>query len=518
MTIEGLRREPCFTVDLAGDRIETSGPAEFFRGHAIEVPDDRPDGIFASWSWDGARLTIRNDRYGAAPLFYAVEGTRLTVSPSLVRLVDAGVSTEFDAPALALFLRLGFFVGNDTPFRSIQTVPPNGAIAWEGGRVTAIGGYRFVAQQRISRDAAVDGFIELFRRAMRRRPPVDDEVIVPLSGGRDSRHILFELCESGRRPTGTVTIPRYPPRASEDERLAPIIAREVGVPHTLMEQTQSAFLPEMRKNWETHLCADEHAWYVAMIDRLAARAGTIYDGLGGALSVPSRFLSRDTLDMIAGGRFHDLAAKILGALSRSNEAFLHSVVRPKWRESLSLERAIDRLAQELTLHQHAADPVKSFNFWTRIRRELALTPYALMRDIKTVYSPYLDYELYDFLSSLPPEVMSPALTASDKSFHSDAVTRGYPRYAHIPFEEKNAPQRDRRSHDATLVADAGRHMLARAAESMELLNRAYVLPRMALGVASRRYGERAGWMPTVALYLFQLDALAHRRHAEVDAS
>src|SRR5207237_4817919 len=138
-------------------------------------------------------------------------------------------------------------------------------------------------------------------------PPVDEDVIVPLSGGRDSRHILMELCDSGRRPTRAVTIPRYPPRPTEDERLAPIIARELGVPHTLLPQTASSFLPEMRKNWETHLCADEHAWYVAMVDSLADRAGTIYDGLGGALSVPNRFLSRETMDMIEVGRFRDLA-------------------------------------------------------------------------------------------------------------------------------------------------------------------------------------------------------------------
>src|SRR5205085_2362083 len=163
---------------------------------------------------------------------------------------------------------------------------------------------------------------------------------------------------------------------------------------------------------------------------------------------------------------------------------------PAWRRKLSLEVAIDRLARELALHQHAADPVKSFNFWTRIRRELALTPYALMRNIRTVYSPYLDYELYDFLSSLPPEVMSPTLSASDKSFHSDAVLRGYPRHAHIPFEDRAAPKRDRRGHDATMVADTGRYLLSRANEKTELLNRAYVLPRMAGGVASRAYGER----------------------------
>ena len=69
-----------------------------------------------------------------------------------------------------------------------------------------------------------------------------------------------------------------------------------------------------------------------------------------------------------------------------------------------------------------------------------------------------------------------------------------------------------------LVADTGRYLLKHAVESTELLNRAFVLPRVALGVASRTFGERAGWMPNVALHLFQLDMLAQRRHAAVDAA
>jgi len=514
----GSRDEPCFTLTQRGSAVAASGPAHFFRGHRITATGGSPDGIFAEWSWDGRRLTVRGDRYGASPLFYAHDGDRLSVSPSLVRLVDAGAPTEFDEAALAVFLRLGFFLGDDTPFRSIRTVPPDGTLIWDEGVVSLSGGYRFVPPQRLSRDAAIDGFIDLFRQAMRRRPPVEDDVVVPLSGGRDSRHILFELCESGRAPRYTVTIPRYPPRASEDERIAPIIAREAGVPHILLAQSESRFLPELRKNLDTHLCADEHAWYVRMVDELAGKAGTMYDGLGGALSVPNRFLSREALALFEAGRLRELAARLLHSLSRSNERFLMQVIREPFRAALSFDRAVDHFAGELERHRAAADPIKSFNFWNRIRRELALVPYGMMRAVPTVYSPYLDHDLYDFLSSLAPEVMSPTLSASDKSFHSEAVLRGYPRFAHIPFEDKAAPTRDPRAADAQFGADAARYLLPRAGFSARLLNARYVMPRLAYGLARRRYREATTWLPAVALYLFQLDAVARRNHTALRAA
>jgi len=516
MTLARLRDEPCFRVTIDGSRVETSGPPRFHRGHTIAVGDGTLDGAFGEWSWNGRRLTIRTDRYGAAPLFYAQDGNTFLVSPSIVKLVEAGAPTDFDEPGLALFLRLGFFVGDDTPFRAIRAMPPNGTVVWDAGRVSVSGGYRTVAAQRVTRGAAIDGFVELFRRALARRPPTQGDAIVPLSAGRDSRHILIELCRTGRKPRHAVTLPHYPPRAAEDERLAPVMARELGVSHVLLPQTESSFVPEVRKNWETHLCADEHAWFIGLVDYLERHAGTVYDGLGGGLSVSNRFYGCDATRLMGEGRCRELAARLLQTLSRSGERFLQHIVQQPMRAALSFDRAVDRLADELARHRDAADPMKSFNFWNRIRRELALTPYALMRRIPMVYSPYLDYELFDFLMSLPPDVTTPTLSPGDKSFHSAAITRGYPAMAHVPFEDSRAPTRDCRRYNACLVGDAGGHLVRHGTSPTRLLNKAYVLPRLVCGIVNRAYREAIGWLPNVALYLFQVDALAERRHAEID--
>jgi hypothetical protein len=142
----------------------------------------------------------------------------------------------------------------------------------------------------------------------------------------------------------------------------------------------------------------------------------------------------------------------------------------------------------------------------------------MMRAVPTVYSPYLDHDVYDFLSSLPPQVMSPSLSASDKSFHSEAVLRGYPRFAHIPFEDKAAATRDPRTVDAQFGIDAARYLLPRVGFGGRLLNARYVMPRLAYGLARRRYREAATWLPALALYLFQLDAVARRHHAALRAA
>jgi hypothetical protein len=214
----------------------------------------------------------------------------------------------------------------------------------------------------------------------------------------------------------------------------------------------------------------------------------------------------------------ELAARLLRSLSRSDEAFLMRVVREPFRAALSFDRAVSRFAVELERHRAAPDPIKSFNFWTRIRRELALVPHGMMRRVPTVYTPYLDHDLYDFLSSLAPDVMSPTLSASDKSFHSLAVLRGYPRFAHIPFEDKAAPMRDARADAARFAADAAHYLLPRIGMRTQLLDRSYVLPRLLYGLARRRYRESATWLPALALYLFQLDTVATGNSAAVAAA
>jgi asparagine synthase (glutamine-hydrolysing) len=507
-SLTGASDEPYFRVRHTREGVVTSGSVAFRRGHFIPRSDGRPaDGIFAEWQWDGDRLAARTDRYGVGPLFYARTEDGVTLSPSLLTLLEQGIPADFDTAALAVFLRLGFFIGEDTPFASIRILPPDGRLEWQGGRCSVTGGLPVTPAQPVNRAQALAGFASLFRQAMSRRLPADDRAVLPLSGGRDSRHILFELCALGRPPRCAVTIPRYPPRPHEDERLAPIVAAAAGVPHVLLDQDDRRFPAEVEKNWGTHLCADEHAWYMTMLRSLRS-ASAVYDGLGGALSVPNRFLSRQTLDLFERGRNEDLARQLLDGFALFDERFLAGAVSPAYRQEVSRDRAVERLATELGRHAAAPDPVKSFNFWNRIRRELSLVPYALMREVPAVYTPYLDHDVYDFLMGLPPWIMTPNLESADKSFHSDAINLAFPEHAAIPFEDKAAPAVDSGAHDSRFGMDVAQYVMRNAGVPRRMLNGAYVFPRLMRGMLSPAYRRSHRWLPALTLYLFQLDAAA----------
>jgi hypothetical protein len=505
-----------FCVRLRDGVPDAHGDAHFFRGHEISRgPGAAPDGSFATWTWNGQRLIARTDRYGVNPLFYWHHGDRLGISPSPLVLLQQGAPAALDQEALSAFLRLGFFLGDDTPFAAVKAVPPNCVLEWENGTLTMTGARPRTVRQSVNRDQALDGFITLFRESIRRRPPSADGTFATLSSGRDSRHILFELCALGHRPH-CVTTSRYPPRPAEDERIAPLVAAAAGVPHTRIPQRGSRFASEIAKNWATHLCADEHAWFVHMIGTLGSRPAVLYDGLGGALSVPSRFLTRETFALVEEGRTRELADRLVTAYSVHSEAYLARLLRTD-AAARSRELAVNRIAAELDRHMDAPDPIKSFNFWNRIRRELALSPYGLMKHVPTVYTPYLDHDLYDFLMGVPATVVSPELIPSDKTFHTDAIHRAFPEYAHLPYENKSAPRLDPAAHDQQFAREAGWFIVRNTPHKTQLMNRAYVLPRAAYASVRSAFGRVRPWFAGISLYLTQLEmVLDDRFPASID--
>jgi asparagine synthetase B (glutamine-hydrolysing) len=349
--------------------------------------------------------------------------------------------------------------------------------------------------QAISRVAAVDGYASLFRAAIQRRLPQGDEFVVPISGGRDSRHILFELLEAGQQPKFCITARHFPPRPNPDLDVAKNLCTALNLRHVVVDLPASRVRAELRKNVETHFCSEEHAWAVAMADRLKGETRVLYDGIAGDILSAGLYQSEEKLQLYYGdtGR---LARSLLE--SRTDEIVLQRLFTPDFYSRVGPGLAVERLTTELKKHADSPNPVRSFYFWNRTRRTVALLPFGVLNDFQ-VHTPYLDHDLYDFLTSLPPEIVL------DHQFHTETIQMAYPQHRAISFEKKQAGSVQDRSYFRRLCRELAGEMLRHGKSG--LVRNSLVLPRVAAGAVDGNSGW-AWWGATRTLYLLQLEELA----------
>ena len=129
---------------------------------------DTHDGVWVDWAWERDCFELRNDRHGFFPMFYREDKAGFGVSNQIVNLLDSASSTELDDAAMAVFLRLGFFLGNDTPFKRIRALPPGSRLSWAGNglRCEPVAVQSDLKPHSITRSAAIREYGELFQSAV----------------------------------------------------------------------------------------------------------------------------------------------------------------------------------------------------------------------------------------------------------------------------------------------------------------------------------------------------------------
>jgi hypothetical protein len=193
-------------------------------------------------------------------------------------------------------------------------------------------------------------------------------------------------------------------------------------------------------------------------------------------------------------------------LQNRNEETLRALLTPPIYARFSRELAVSHLKSEIEKHLRSSNPIGSFFFWNRTRREIALVPYGLLGSLPKVFSPYLDHDLFDFLVSLPMAMLA------DHTFHSDTILRAYPQYSHIPYESRAAPEQDQgelKEHfllNAQFGRDFAKYVLF--TKPSGLLRNGFLFPRSLAGLVNRKISASAAWYAPIALYLHQLDSLS----------
>ena len=461
------------------------------------------EGIFVTWKWDGKKLVVQNERYGIYPLYYSNHEGELRISPFIDKILDGNIPKKINFTALSVILRLGHCVGDDTPFEHIRVLPPNSTLIWENGQMsiehrkdeTAFGTTQF-----LSFDQAVDTYIELFDRAIKRRLPEGTDFTVPLSGGRDSRHILLSLAKQGHAPTFCPTLQYRPPATDEDMRIAGIITGELGIEHRQIARPVSWFSAVREDVHLTNYCGGGHSWSLPLASYLqASNVDTIYDGLAGSVLSGGFMLDDSRLDLVNKGRFGELARQLV--YGSKKEGYNNTVLSRNLLRKASRETAAIRVAEELEKHAETANPLLSFIFWNRTRRMVGMIPYAIMSGVPTVHCPYLDHDLFDFLTSVEPSMFL------DNRLHDEAIRRGYPNHAGIPFEDKTkraSMNADAHQYYRSSIKELAQYLIQRHTLRSNFVRQGYLVPRILFDLLSTRKNMLPWYMMTT-VYLLELE-------------
>lgn len=234
----------------------------------------------------------------------------------------------------------------------------------------------------------------------------------------------------------------------------------------------------------------------------------MYEGTTGDAVSAGSYLNEEYVALFEQGRIEELSEKMVERwLSwRSSEGALTRILTVEASSRFSRELAVDRVAQELARHTASANPISSFIFYSKGRRVAALQPFSIARQFGiTAVTPYMDHDLLDFLTSLPPEMYM------DKTFHTETIRRMHPEFNDIPYAgDKKTPLIESNWHYRRFFLEAGTYLTVNGRG--RLVKKGSTVRRL-LALAALKEGnlrKRMSWIaPFTVLYLPNWKNSAH---------
>lgn len=418
---------------VLADLSPSEAALDVYKKHGYETPQ-KLNGDFNIAVYDPREsgLFIFNDRFGFRRLYVYEDEAIFIFSPEIKAFRCYTVlDTALDEQGVADYFNYSYHLGDRTMLSRVKLLPPAGGIAINKNRCKKWTYWksRYTCERGLNDlGEAVDTGYNLFRQSMSRRMGKKKSLIIPLTGGLDSRLILAVAKELGPRIT-TATIGRS---GCSDYQIAHQVCEALGIKdHRLVKVCPDWF--HQYGHDVVHLL--EAGYGVLGPVRLMGfqkQIGLNYDGLmngifGGHLSFGSPYFRRRHLpaipteqrvDSIVRGLHGYRFERILGAAVTDNLRnlaleYLKRSVETEWKrtETISDEPALRQDA--LFLHN-------------RIRR--GMNSLDLNRFFYNTALPFSSYELFNFYLSLRPELML------DHYLYHEIYKKKLPDLARIPWQ------------------------------------------------------------------------------------
>jgi len=217
------------------------------RGDEFERLLQGLDGNFALVCHAPEQVWLAVDGVRSIPLIYRVEGQQLTVSDSGMSLV--GSQEAVDSASLVEFSAAGYVTGPYTLYSQLRGLQAGELLGWraQGASLETRRYHRFVCRYDAteSADALAAEFDQIMLGVFRNLLEEIDgrQVVVPLSGGLDSRLIVSMLKRCGY---DNVLCYSYGKPGNRESTVSRQIAEQLGYPWFFSEYTASRWRRELR--------------------------------------------------------------------------------------------------------------------------------------------------------------------------------------------------------------------------------------------------------------------------------
>ncbi|MBX5469164.1 MAG: asparagine synthase (glutamine-hydrolyzing) [Thermoleophilaceae bacterium] len=235
-------------------------------------------GMFAIALWDARRrrLVLARDRFGIKPLYYRLEGGKLSFASELKALLaQPGFSREIDLDALEAFLAFNSIPAPYTIFKEARKLPPGHLLVLEGGgaRIERYARPQPVPASEVRREGIEELAEELrerLRDSVRAHLVSDVPVGVMLSGGVDSSTLAALAAQESGERVNTFSI-GFEERSFDELELARIVARRYDTNHheLVLRPDAAELLPELAELFDEPF-ADSSALPTFLVSRLAS--------------------------------------------------------------------------------------------------------------------------------------------------------------------------------------------------------------------------------------------------------
>ncbi|QOI96095.1 MAG: asparagine synthase (glutamine-hydrolyzing) [Flammeovirgaceae bacterium] len=413
------------------------------------------NGFFAFCIYDIKEQTffLARDRYGVKPLLYLYDEDKFLFASEMKSILEYGIEKKLDFTALYTYLQLNYIPAPDTIFQQVKKLSPGNYLKIEKGKFLIKNYYTIPYNQKeagqnpITYDEAKNAFKNLIEASVQRRLVADVPLGAFLSGGIDSS-VVTGLAARHKPDLHTFSIGFKDEKFFDETNYANLVSKHFNTKHTVFSLTNADLYEHVYNilNYIDEPFADSSAINVYILSKetrnhaTVALSGDGADELLGGYNKHAAFLQSlqpgwkekliskfDWLWQRLPQSRNNALTNLFRQLARYSYGLKHSMEVRYW---LWASLASDNEALALLHPDQRHHTFYNENYFTTIKstwlkhlhsqsdmNDILLTDMELVlpNDMLTkvdlmsmansleVRTPFLDYELVNFVFSLPAE-------------------------------------------------------------------------------------------------------------------